>query len=210
MIPTDMIDGAFDLNEQGAQDIVLSNSVALEDGYTYYYITLTNVIYSNYNRAFSARAYAKITYANEETANVATAYDAMNNSRSVYDVAVAAYNDGEEADGVLAQYIGYTVNLSYSVSADGEYTLSVVDTEDDMANAALRKYSIVSQSVTTAEGVTGVTVTVQLTDLPATLSLEQVPVTVWAEGAAKGERVAVSVQATDATQGTVTCFFQLA
>ncbi len=212
IIPTDMIDGSFDLNETGAQDIVLSNSVALSDGYTYYYITLTDVIYSNYNREFSARAYAKVTYADEGTANVgATAYDVTNNSRSVYNVAVDAYNGGEEANGVLAQYIGYTVNLSYSVNANDEYVFSVVDTEDGLTDAdSIRKYSIVSQSVTNSEGVIGVTVTIKLTDLPTTLSLEKVPVSVWAEGATKGERMRVTVQSTDAEQGTVTCFFQLA
>ncbi len=211
LIPTDMINGEFDLNEAGAKDIVLSNSVALDDGYTYYYITLTDVIYSNYNRAFSARAYAKITYADEGTANMAaTAYDVANNSRSIYDVAVAAYNDGEEADGILAQYIGYTVNLSYSVNASDEYVFSVVDTEDGVTAASIRKYSIVSQNVTTEEGITGVTVTIKLTDLPTTLSLEKVPVTVWAEGSTKGERMDITVQSTDEAQGTVTCFFQLA
>jgi len=211
MIPTDMINGEFDLNETGAKDIVLSNSVALNDGYTYYYITLTDVIYSNYNRAFSARAYAKVTYADEGTANMAaTAYDKTNNSRSIYDVAVAAYNDGEESDGILARYIGYTVNLAYSVSASDEYVFSVVDTEDGLDVASVRKYSIVSQNVTTVEGVTGVTVTIKFTDLPTTLSLEKAPVTVWAEGSSKGERMDITVQSTDEEQGTVTCFFQLA
>lgn len=208
LIPTDKIDGEFDLTEENAKDIVLSDGIEKDDGYTYYYITLTNVLYSNYNRAFSARAYVKVTYADGDTANVlVTAYSEENNSRSIYDVAVDAYNAGDEKDGVLAQYIGNTVNLAYSVDAEASYVLSVITEEDGLVDTSLRNYTIESQSASTEGGVTSFTVTIKFS--VSNLDLKKTPVTLWAKGATVGTRVK-PVISVDAENNTVTCFFTIA
>ena len=209
LIPTDKIDGEFDLTEETAKDIPLSDGIEKNDGYTYYHITLTNVLYSNYNREFSARAYVKVTYQDGDTENVLiTAYSKDKNSRSIYDIAVDAYNDGYEKDGVLAQYIGNTVNLAYSVDAQENYVLSVITNEDGLNNTSIRNYVIESQSVSTEDGVTSFTVTIKFN--VSNLDFEKTPVTLWATGATKGTRIVKPVESVDEENNTVTCFFTLA
>ena len=209
LIPTDKIDGEFDLTEETAKDIPLSDGIEKNDGYTYYHITLTNVLYSNYNREFSARAYVKVTYQDGDTENVlVTAYSKDKNSRSIYDIAVDAYNDGYEKDGVLAQYIGNTVNLAYSVDTQENYVLSVITNEDGLNNTSIRNYVIESQSVSTEDGVTSFTVTIKFN--VSNLDFEKTPVTLWATGATKGTRIVKPVESVDEENNTVTCFFTLA
>lgn len=140
LIPTDMINGTFDINETGSQDKVLENG-KVTDGVMSYYMTLTDIKYYNFNRAYSAMAYAVITYADGATANFATAYSEENNSRSAYQVAVMAHNDTEEyakysqaQKDILDAYIGYTVVLDaqYKVATDAVeayYTVEYVEGE---------------------------------------------------------------------------------
>lgn len=208
LIPTDMIDGDFEITEKDAKDIVLSKGIEKDDGYTYYYITLTNVLYSNYNREFSARAYAKVTYQDGETANVLlTDYSKEDNSRSIYDVAVMAYNKGEERNGVLEQYIGNTVNLAYSAGAEGNYELSVITDEDGLSNTSLRHYEIQSQSVSTENGVTTFTVTIKFN--VSSLDLATTPVTLWEKGATVGTRMIKHIASVDTENNMVTCSFTI-
>ena len=135
LIPTDLIEGDFDINEAGVQDKVLENGVEA-NGITTYYITLTEIRYHNFNRMYSARAYASVTYANGDVASFATEYTEKNNARSPYAVAVKAHNDTQEYSkydkaqkDILDSYIQFTVQLNenYEVLDDvvmANYTVS--------------------------------------------------------------------------------------
>lgn len=110
ILPTDTIDGTFEINEAGSKSIDLTNCLT-KDGVNAYYITLTNILYSNYNRNFSAKAYATVTYADGSQAVFETAYNETY-ARSIYAVAEEALAAGEtDNSGVLANYVGYTVNV---------------------------------------------------------------------------------------------------
>jgi hypothetical protein len=110
VLPTDMIVDTFDANEAGAQQVNLTEYTT-KQGVNEYYITLTNIYYSNYSRNFSARAFATVTYADKTSEVFATEYDETY-ARSIYNVACEALEKGESDNaGVLAQYVNYTVNL---------------------------------------------------------------------------------------------------
>jgi len=109
---------------------------------------------------------------------------------------------------VLAQYIGNTVNLAYSVDAENGYVLSVITEEDGLVDTTLRNYTIESQNVSTEGGVTSFTVTIKFS--VSTLDLANTPVTLWAKGATVGTRMVRPVVSVDAENNTVTCFFTIA
>ncbi len=127
VIPTDAIDGEFEIDEAGSKSVELTNFKEGETKNTYY-ITLTDVYYYNYNRAFSARAYAEVTYADGDKAQFATAYTAQDNSRSVNEVAKAALADteyGYTTDQIdfIKNYVNYVVDLT----VDGSGNLVLLD-----------------------------------------------------------------------------------
>lgn len=65
------------------------------DGYGVYTGVITSILPANINRKFSARGYAVITYSDNTTAIIYTAFGVENNSRSAYEVAKAAKEAGE-------------------------------------------------------------------------------------------------------------------
>lgn len=190
IIPTDLIDGTYDVGETGAKSVDLT-TFDTEDGVNTYCITLTNVLYTNYNRAFSALAYATVTYEDGDTATVTTAYDVQKNSRSIYQVAVKASNDTTEdytttQRGILNSYISYTVNL---VNVEG--SVSVATAEDGLNDVSLRKYTAVQD---------GNTVTITISDLPARLAgITHASLTVYNGTAFARVLVPVTVDGTTAT-----------
>lgn len=190
IIPTDLIDGTYDVGETGAKSVDLT-TFDTEDGVNTYCITLTNVLYTNYNRAFSALAYATVTYEDGDTATVTTAYDAQKNSRSIYQVAVKASNDTTEdytttQRGILNSYISYTVNL---VNVEG--SVSVATAEDGLNDVSLRKYTAVQD---------GNTVTITISDLSARLTgITHASLTVYNGTAFARVLVPVTVDGTTAT-----------
>lgn len=162
VIPTDAIDGEFDINEAGSKKVALTNFKAGEKNT--YYITLTDVYYYNYNRAFSARAYAEVTYADGDKVQFATAYTEKDNSRSVYEVAKAALADTgygyttEQID-FIKKYVNYVVDLTvdgngnlvlldnatttYEVAKSGEgYVVTVKNVPAHLANAGYVPVSV--------------------------------------------------------------------
>ena len=185
IMPTDEIEGTYDIGETGADSGELVNFV-VEGEYTVYYITFTNVLYSNYNRQFSALAYAEVAVEGGETRTVIGEA-----TRSVYNVAVAAYNDTEEYEkldtaqqAVLDGYLKSTINLTYD--EDGT-TLKVATTEDGLPATFDRGYTLKAQDV----GDTMVTLTIEI-ELEARLyqnnkdGLPHIPLTIWgSEGATR-------------------------
>ena len=170
VIPTDKISGTFDKDESGADTIGLTN-FSEKNGERYYRITLTDVKYKNYNRAFSALAYATITYANGTTATIETTYDENEHSRSVYEVAVAALNDTEATFNdsqmdILKEYVGYVVTLVKN--ADGTY--SCATEANDGLKDEYRQYTV-SQN----EGV----LTITLSNIPTKWQGQNVSVTIY-------------------------------
>jgi hypothetical protein len=182
IIPNDMIDGSYDVGEKDAMQIELTNSI-VEGEYTVYYITLTNILYSNYNRQFSALAYATV-----QTDGGVTTVVIGSGTRSVYEVAVAAYNDTAEYEklssngkAVLKEYIDSTIVLT--VEENGVY--AVATTEDGLAATHERGYQITAQETSASK----VTLTVAVT-LAARLyeknadGLPHIPLTVYVNGEA--------------------------
>ncbi|MBQ8320501.1 MAG: hypothetical protein IJX81_06435 [Clostridia bacterium] len=215
VLPTDMIDGDLDISE-GTNATELTNFKAYEEdeAYSVYYITLTNVLYSNYNREFSAMAYATITYADGTTANFATAYNEEDNSRSCYEVAVLAYNDtakyatySSTQKGILKEYIDCTVNLVYVDAV----TYTVATSEDGLSAAYVRGYSVMTSYDSDNERlVFKVTINVPTRLISTSDNLPHVPVTVWTYDADSetyvAERILVTVQSYE--NGVATLFFR--
>ena len=190
IIATDQIDGTFEKEETGAKTKALTEFVT-ENGTNVYRITLTNILYTNYNRAFSALAYATITYADGTTATVVTDYDAKNNSRSIYEVSVKALNDTKTSYTgtplkILKEYVGFSVGL---VNDNG--TISVATEANDELKDTYRKYTIEQ---------VGTTVTITLTDIPERLqSATHIPVTIYNGTEKTRTLVAATVNAATAT-----------
>ena len=158
------------------------------DGYNYYGFTLTDILYSNYNRAFAGMAFVNVTYEDGSTKNIFTAFNATDNVRSVQQAATNIYAKhlaaigseekplglyGENALGILEGYINGVVDIVYD---DGEF--AVTTTEDGLGELE-PTYSLVENG-TTVEG-DDVTIQVQI-DVPETLYAEgdvpHIPVTV--------------------------------
>lgn len=62
--------------------------------------SLIHLKYNNYNRAFSARTFLTVGYADGTVATFYTPYSAENNSRDIYTVAGRAYDDGVKPQAV--------------------------------------------------------------------------------------------------------------
>ena len=193
ILPTDLVVDDFDGVGETPDEVELTNPSAKDENV--YYVTLGSVLYTNYNRAFSARAYAVITYANGEK-TIYTEYLKDENSRSVYEVASkASASDTETADAkaVLQNYLSYTVNL-----VENGDTYSVATTQDGLTANVTREYSVNADN------------TVTLTNIPEKLYkvLEKtpyVPVTVWyADNTSKRIIVKVTAPTWDATSKTAT------
>lgn len=65
------------------------------EDYGVYTGVITSILPANINRKFSARGYAVITYSDNTTAIIYTAFSVENNSRSAYEVAKSAKEHGE-------------------------------------------------------------------------------------------------------------------
>lgn len=104
IVPTDYLDGidftAGSLMASGKKFLDIKQTVWAHTPTEQepYYI-MNSVIFdiknSNFNRAFSARTYVDVTYADGITERCYGAYSAVRNTRSVYEVAYKALNDTE-------------------------------------------------------------------------------------------------------------------
>ena len=119
ILPTDKLDGALTLETDGALN--LSSAMANvklavgEDGYSTFYAAIVDIKGPNYTRAFSAVSYVKIG----ETV-VYTPYSEKNNSRSVYGVAVDAYEGAYAENAIVKSYLDKVLVLdSFLRPVDG-------------------------------------------------------------------------------------------
>lgn len=95
-----------------------------------YTSAFTNISYDQYGRQFSARGYLKIKF-KSGSKYVYTTYNAGDHSRSIYDVATAAYNDGYSNNAVVKSYVNDVadividsdLNASKNTNAVGTYTV---------------------------------------------------------------------------------------
>ena len=100
--------------------------------YKVYTASFINMSYDQYDRAFSARGYMKITYTTGE-GYIYTAYNQDIHSRSIYEVATLAYEDYKGVEAIEA-YVGDIADISVDmdgqiakqVNAKGAYELSNV------------------------------------------------------------------------------------
>ena len=96
-----------------------------------YSAAFINISYDQYARAFSARGYMKIAYTTGEEGYIYTAYDAKEHSRSIYEVATAAYKNNEKPQAVL-DYVNAVADIAIdnnltatkTSGAVGDYTVS--------------------------------------------------------------------------------------
>lgn len=104
IVPTDYLDGIdFTVNELQASgkkflDVkqgVWAHIPTNEEPYYIMNAVISDIKASNYNRAFSARTYADITYSDGVTERAYGEYSSVRNTRSVYEVAYKALNDDE-------------------------------------------------------------------------------------------------------------------
>ncbi len=171
VIPTDLLEGELTLGNSTAGFVNL-NKMVEKDGAYHAYITLTDIKLENFQREFSARAFFIVTYADGSNGTVATAYDVEKNSRSIYEVAVKAYNSGKYGENaVLKYYLDNTVNVAIEVN-EGVATVTTAHAYDGLAESFARGYAV--SNVVVADGT--VTFTVTLSGLTLT---EEFAVTVW-------------------------------
>ena len=204
IIPTDLIEGEFDIQESQAREIVLENMVAKDDGYTYGYITLTNIKYQNYNRAYSAKAHCDITYADGRIVAYETAYSEELNSRSIYQVAVAAWNKNDSRDStVLREYLNNTVNIAAMENGDAGCTFTTEHENDGLVNYQ-RAYAIAEQSYDAVTGNVTLVLEIKVANrLQVDGEKPCIPITVWI-----GETsIRVSVTIDGYVEGIATCSF---
>ena len=105
-----------------------------------YYASLVDILAQNYTRAFSAVSYIEISLDGEDAIRVYSAYSEEKNSRSVYEVAKAAYADTEygytEAQlSIVKSFIDGVLVLS---TADG----SIVRIDEVTANGYTSPYTV--------------------------------------------------------------------
>ena len=95
--PTDyLVDHEFTVENvaEGYLKKVVAESYEKDsDNDTYFYITMKDIQAKNMVRAFSVRTYVKVVYYDSTYAYFYSSYSETANSRSAYDVALAAYND---------------------------------------------------------------------------------------------------------------------
>ena len=166
---------------------------ATKDGLNVYYVTLTNVLYTNYNRVFSAIGYVEVAY-ESGVGKVYTTYSEENNARSVYQVACRATADEAvttDAKEVLANYLSYTVNLV----KDGDSYVVATSEVDELPAIGERKYSV-ENGVLTLVDIPQNLVTV-LTDRP------YVPVTIYDGTTAQRILVKIELNGNSATANLV-------
>ena len=170
LIPTQDINGTFDIDEAGAQDKVLMNSI-VKNGKKVYYITLTDIQYQNFNRMYSAKAYVAVTYTNGTVVNFATEYDEAKNARSAYDVAVAVYN-------TPAEYDSFNANEKMVLDSYIEYTVQLTEAYEVVVDPVLASYTI-EKTITETE----VTLKITFVGIPAQFKqYNQIALTIWSEG----------------------------
>ncbi len=96
--PTDYIENKdFTVEDAAPGKLkVVPANYSLKDGDndTYFFITITNLQAKNLARSFSARSYVKVEYYDGTEAYFYSNYSAENYSRSAYDLAKTAYNNG--------------------------------------------------------------------------------------------------------------------
>ena len=104
IVPTDYLDGIDftieSLKESGKNYLDIKQNVwahtpTEQEPYYIMNSVISDIKESNYNRAFSARTYVDVTYADGITERYYGDYSAVRNTRSVYEVAYKALNDTE-------------------------------------------------------------------------------------------------------------------
>lgn len=143
--PTDEIQGEFD--GDGETAITQKLDLSVTDGNVVTYnITFTDVLYTNYNRKFSVRAFAEIDYLSG-TERVYSDYSEQNNSRSIYQVACTASNVASLSDyekEILTNYTAYTVTI---VKNGDNYSIADAST-DGLSAEFVRNYTVSGNTIT--------------------------------------------------------------
>ncbi len=122
---------ALDASErEGVKYLEIDALTVLEDG-DYYKINcaITNIKSENYERAFSAILYVKVVDG-ENVEYIYSDYDSENNSRTVADIAVAAYNDLSDVRGTVKNGLTYQYEVE---TVDGK-KYSPYEKRDNLLN----------------------------------------------------------------------------
>ena len=171
VIPTDLMGETFALNDANAKYVDLTKTVEV-DGEYHAYITLTNIKLENFQREFSARVFITVTYADGTTETIVSAYDEEKNSRSIYEVAVKAYNSGKYGENeVLKYYLNNAVNVAVETN-EGVASIKTAHAYDGLKADFVRGYAVSNVVIEDGEA----TFTVTLAD---TTVNGDVAVTLW-------------------------------
>ena len=147
LAPTDYIENknfTLDDYQEGSMYQQSAVNTITEGDLTYFYVTMTHVKATNIAREFSARVYVEISYDDGTTGYLYSNYSKVDNSRSAYEVAKAAYNDeklyaGKDDEYVtrvknclLNNYINKVVDVNtLGVKANSDATYTVSDVVND-------------------------------------------------------------------------------
>ena len=113
-------DGSFSAAELDAASITYEKTVFTTPTNDIHYVVKNNI--SDLTVSYSACAYITLQYADNTTQTVYLAYTALNNARSVKDVATAAYADRATVPAQLTDTISYKFKVGKDFGV-GEYTV---------------------------------------------------------------------------------------
>ena len=113
ILPTNLLDGALTVATAGALNLTSKDEgvfLTVDGDYTVFYAAIVDILPQNYARAFSARSYIKVgeTY-------YYSAYSDANNSRSVYGVAVDAWEGSYANNDIVKAYLDKVVVINGSM-----------------------------------------------------------------------------------------------
>ena len=137
----------FGFDNRYYSDIQLENWRSQDGDIWTYAAALVNIQEKQYARAMSARGYLLVSYYDgddySEEKYIYTPYTIENNSRSIYDVALKAYNDEEtpayKTNTTILNYINNVANLTWDVEdysfartedVAGDYEVTAVSVEE--------------------------------------------------------------------------------
>ena len=107
--PTDKLNGALTVETEGALN--LTDATPIVDGeYTYFHAAIVDILPANYARKFSAVSYIKIG-----DDYFYTAYSEADNSRSIFEVAVAAWEGNYKDNAIIKAYLDKVVVINGSM-----------------------------------------------------------------------------------------------
>lgn len=113
IIPTDLKNGDLVVGTPGVMNLSTETEgvkLSVDGEYTVFYAAIVDILPENYARKFSARSYIKIG-----ESYYYTSYSDANNARSVWGVAVDAWENKYQDNAIVKSYLDKVLNLNHAL-----------------------------------------------------------------------------------------------